>query len=76
MNWCFALINGKLAEIYFEPKKGDPKILGHAYVKKEQYQTKKEQEYISNDTEKFQFSYKNRIYRNMNSGKLPQQRSL
>lgn len=34
MNWCFAIVNGKLAEIYFETNKGKPKILGHCLVKK------------------------------------------
>lgn len=31
MNWCFAIINGKLGEIYFEKtKNGQIKFLGHS----------------------------------------------
>lgn len=40
MPWCFAIINNKLAEIYFEKKKGKIKIEGHCYVKKEEFKTR------------------------------------
>jgi hypothetical protein len=50
MNWSFAIINNKLAEIYFERKKnGNVKFIGHCYVKREEYKTKKEQNYIDKD---------------------------
>lgn len=42
MYWSFALINNKLAEIYFETKKGIIKYIGHAFVKKSEYTTKRE----------------------------------
>ena len=41
MNWSFAKINNKLAEIYFDDKQGKPKIFGHYLVKKSEYKTKK-----------------------------------
>lgn len=66
MYWCFAIINGKLAEIFFEPRKrGEPKILGHAYVKREKYKTKREQKYIEVDTSKFKLSYRNKKYKRL-----------
>ena len=57
MTWCFAIINHKLAEIYFEKKKQKTKIFGHCYVKKEEYATEHEQEWIKKDTSKFHFDY-------------------
>ncbi len=41
MSWCFAIVNNRLAEIYFEEKKGKTKIIGYCYVKEEEYKTKK-----------------------------------
>lgn len=61
--WCFAIVNNKLAEIFFEKEKGKPLINGHCYVKKSEYKTKKEQKQIEIDTKKYKFSYKNKIYR-------------
>lgn len=64
MCWCFAIVNNKLAEIYFDKKKnGQAKIWGHCYVKLEEYKTKIEQKYIKQDTSKFIFVYKNKKYK-------------
>ena len=47
MSWSFAIINGRLAEIFFDEMHGKIKrrrrikISGHCYVKKEEYKTKK-----------------------------------
>lgn len=57
MSWCFAKVNNRLAEIYFNEEKGRLKILGHCYVKKEEYRTKKELKWIEKDTTKFQFKF-------------------
>ncbi len=65
MSWCFAIINNKLAEIYFEEGKNMPKIIGHCYVKVEEYKTKKEQKYIKEDTVKFQFLYRKGLYKDI-----------
>ncbi len=65
MGWCFAIINGKLAEIFFEKVRGETRIFGHAYVQKEKYKTKKEQKYIEEDTARFQFRYRTGIYKDL-----------
>lgn len=61
--WSFAIINNRLTEIFFEKKKGKLFINGHCYVKKSEYKTKKEQKQIKEDTKKYKFSYRNKIYR-------------
>ena len=62
MNWCFAKVNSKLAEIYFEKKRGKTKFLGHCYVKKSEYKTKRELAWIEEDTKKVKLDYKNKKY--------------
>lgn len=63
MNWCFAIVNDRLAEIFFERSGSTLKFIGHCYVKKEKYGTKKEQKWIDEDTEKFKFSYRKAKYK-------------
>ncbi len=65
MSWCFAIINGKLSELFFEPGKTKPKILGHCYVKREEYKTKREQKMIDEDIAKYKFSHRNKIYKDL-----------
>lgn len=65
MSWCFAKINGRLAEIYFNETKKGPKFLGHCYVEKSEYTTKNEQKWIEADSAKFKFSYRNKIYKRL-----------
>jgi hypothetical protein len=62
MSWCFATVNNRLAEIYFDKMKNGPKIWGHCYIKKSSYKTKQEQNWIKQDTAKFRLSYRNRKY--------------
>ncbi len=63
MGWCFAFVNNRLAEIYFdETINGKPKFWGHCYIKKEEYKTKKEQKWIAQDTKKVRLTYKNKKY--------------
>lgn len=62
MSWCFAKVNNRLAEIYFEEKRGRPKIFGHCYVKKSEYKTKSELKWIAKDAKKFQLIYKDSKY--------------
>lgn len=63
MSWSFALINGKLAEVYFDQKKnGEPVIRGFCYVKKSEYSTKREKKWIETDTKRYHFSYRGRKY--------------
>lgn len=69
MSWCFAIMNNRLAEIYFEKKKGKPEIIGHCYVEREEYETKQEQKWIKGDTTKYRFVYKKGKYKRVKSGK-------
>lgn len=68
MGWCFAIINGRLSELFFEPGKVKPKILGHCYVKREEYKSKKEQKMIDQDITKYRFSYRNKVYKDLIKG--------
>ncbi len=62
MNWSFALINGRLAEIYFEEKAGKIKFFGHCYVKREDYKTKQEQKQIDKDVRHLKLVYRRGNY--------------
>lgn len=62
MNWCFAVINDKLAEIYFERSGQEIKFLGHCYVKKAEYKDKSELRQIEKDIAKHRFVYKKNQY--------------
>ena len=63
MGWSFAIVNNKLAEIYFDKnKKGRAKIRGHCYVKKEEYKTRQEQRWIAEDTKRVRLRYQKRKY--------------
>ncbi|MDR3642821.1 MAG: hypothetical protein P4L74_04315 [Candidatus Doudnabacteria bacterium] len=62
MNWCFAIVNGKLSEIHFEKGK-QPKVFGHCYVQPSEYKTKKEKNWIKEDIKRFRFTYKKGKYK-------------
>lgn len=63
MGWSFAIVNNKLAEIFFDKnKKGQVKIRGHCYVKKEEYRTKREQKWIVEDTKRTKLRYRKKKY--------------
>ena len=62
--WQFAIVNKKLAEIYFDELKGNKRrINGHCYVDKKTYKTKQEHAWIKKDTARNCFSYRNKKYR-------------
>lgn len=63
MSWSFGIVNTKLAEIFFENKKGEINILGHCYVKESEYKTKKEKRWIQEDIRKIRVVFRNRKYR-------------
>ena len=64
MSWRFALINNRLAEIYFEhDKKGRPLFEGHCYIDDVQDWTAEEKKCIPRDIKKYQFSYRKGFYR-------------
>ena len=62
MFWCFSIINRRLAEVYLEKKRGKVEILEHCYVKEKEYKTKKEKQWIKEDSVKFKFTYRNSQY--------------
>ncbi len=71
MDWCFAIVNGRLSEIYFEKiKAGKIKFIGYCHVNKDEYKTKKEQDYIKHDTAKFRLSYRNNTYKMLTNQQL------
>ena len=49
MGWSFAIVNGKLAEIFFDKNKKGFKVRSHCYVERNEYKTKKEQNWIDED---------------------------
>ena len=57
MNWSFGIVNNKLAEIYFEKKKGKINFLGHCYIKKNDFTSSKEKKWISEDIKKVKLIY-------------------
>lgn len=61
--WSFAIVNNRLAEIYFDVVRGKMKVTGHCYVKKEEFTTKREQQHIEKDTKRYCFVYRNGIYK-------------
>ncbi len=65
MGWCFAIINNKLAEIYFEKNNRGIKFLGHCFVKESEYRSmKEEKEWIKKDIARVQLAYREGNYRN------------
>ena len=64
MSWCFAILNNRLVEVYFDKdKQNRVKIRGHCYVAKNEYKTKQEQKWIEIDTRKTRVVYRNKKYR-------------
>jgi len=61
MSWCFAVVNGRLAEIYFDKTKHELAMWGHCYVDRETF-SKMEQKMINKDTSRFRITYRNKRY--------------
>lgn len=64
MGWSFAIINNRLAEIYFEKSGKKIKFLGHCYVKEKEYALKEEREWIKKDIAKVRLVYRKGSYKN------------
>lgn len=67
MDWCFAIVNNRLAELFFDKKKNKIKIIGHCYVKASEYKTKTEQKWVEKDTGNIRLSF----YENSYTAKNP-----
>ena len=63
MSWSFAIVNNRLAEIYFEKKKDGPVFIGHCYVEKSEYKTKYENTWIEEDVSRYKFIYRKGEYK-------------
>ena len=69
MPWSFALINGRLAEIFFEGAKiNRPGIWGYAYVKRGAYKTKHEQKMITQDVKRARFTFRKKVFHSQIDG--------
>jgi hypothetical protein len=66
MCWCFATINNKLGEIYFDKVRRGNKLRiifkSHCYVKKSEFKTKEERQALDIDAAKFHIFYRNGKY--------------
>ena len=47
--WCFAKVNNRLAEIFFERKGKKLVFYGHCYVDESEYKTKRDKQWINSD---------------------------
>ena len=68
MSWCFAIVNGRLSEIFFDGKGKSKHVWGHCYVHSENYATKQEQKWIGRDTKYNKVAYQNKKYRFLSIG--------
>ena len=68
MDWSFAIINGRLAEIYYNKRGRILSFIGHSYVDKSHYKSKKEKLWIEHDTQTHIFTYRNSRYYSRNPG--------
>ena len=64
MHWSFAIVNNRLAEIFFQGK-NKSKIFAHCYVKAEEYKTKLEKSWIAQDVKRFRFLFKRGKYQRL-----------
>jgi len=64
----FAIINGRLAEIFFDDTGNNTRCIeAHCYIKKETFTTKQEQRWIEKDVKRNRFSYRNQRYKSLTS---------
>lgn len=65
MTWSFGLVNGKLAEVFFEKRRGEIVPYAHAYVMESEYTTKREKRWIQEDTEKVKLTFLRGSYKKL-----------
>ena len=61
--WSYALINGRLGEIYFDHKHGKIIYEGHSYLRPEERLTQREVNALQYDVSRTQLSYYRHHYR-------------
>ncbi len=61
--WAFAIVNGKLSEIFFKVRSGKMSVHNHCYVKEEEYKAGWEKKAIKEDTANYRFTWRNREYK-------------
>lgn len=67
--WCFAKVNDRLAEIFFERKGKKLRFYGHCYADKLEYKTKRDKKWINSDIKKYDFIYRNGEYTDRKTGR-------
>jgi len=69
--WCFAKINGRLAEIYFEEGKKLPLVFNaHCYIEKSEFKTKRELQQIERDIARNDLIFRKNEYKDRKTGKI------
>jgi hypothetical protein len=63
--WCFGKVNGKLAEVWFENKRGKSVPYAHCFVEEKDYKTKQEKKWIEQDLKRVNLTFENKIYSNL-----------
>ncbi len=63
--WSYALINGRLGEIYFDCKHGKIIYEGHSYLRKDERLTLREAAALQHDVARTQLSYYRKKYRSL-----------
>lgn len=77
MSWCFTIINGRLAEIYFrKTAAGKTEITGHCYVRRGDFKTKSEQGMIDQDIKRMHFTYRKGKFKSQLDNKVIRQADM
>lgn len=70
MHWCFGLVNGRLAHVFFDIQKdGKKHVFAHSYINARELRSKREKEMMKSDVKKTRLLYRNRKYRRLVDGK-------
>ena len=67
--WCYAIVNGRLGELWFEKDGKKPNIFAHAYLKMGEAKDKETRAMIKADTKKYHFSWRKGVYKDLVTGK-------
>lgn len=63
LSWVYALVNGRLAEVYFDKPDGINSIFAHGYLNKTHvWENKKDKELMEKDIKRHCFTYRNGKY--------------